>query len=89
MHPLSRNAVLALIGVTLVLHTTEEYLTFPAFLWSSSRLQRCVPPPRGRRWGSDGLWGWARDASKKLLFDLIRRERALVTSPLCHGLCGF
>ena len=34
MHSLSRNAVLALIGLTLVLHTTEEYLTFPAFLSS-------------------------------------------------------
>ena len=34
MHLLSRNAVLALIGLTLVLHTTEEYLTFPAFLAS-------------------------------------------------------
>jgi hypothetical protein len=34
MHSLSRNAVLALIGLTLVLHTTEEYLTFPAFLLS-------------------------------------------------------
>ena len=45
MHSLSRNAVLALIGVTLVLHTTEEYLTFPAFLWSSSRLQRWLPTP--------------------------------------------
>jgi hypothetical protein len=45
MHSLSRNAVLALIGVTLVLHTTEEYLTFPAFLWSSTRLPRWLPAP--------------------------------------------
>jgi hypothetical protein len=45
MHSLSRNAVLALIGVTLVLHTTEEYLTFPSFLWSSSRLERWLPTP--------------------------------------------
>ncbi len=45
MHFLSRKAVLALIGITLLLHTTEEYLTFPAFLWSPSRLQRWLPPP--------------------------------------------
>ena len=30
MHSLSRNAVLVLIGVSLVLHDTEEYFTFPA-----------------------------------------------------------
>jgi hypothetical protein len=41
----SRNAVLALIGVSLVLHTTEEYLTFPACLWSRSRLERWLPRP--------------------------------------------
>lgn len=34
VHSLSRNAVLALVGLTLVLHDTEEYLTFPAFLSS-------------------------------------------------------
>ena len=45
MRSLSRNAVLALIGVTLVLHTTEEYLTFPAYLSSASRLPRLPPPP--------------------------------------------
>lgn len=45
MHSLSRNAVLALIGATLVLHTTEEYLSFPSFLWSPSRLQRWLPTP--------------------------------------------
>ena len=45
MNFLSRNAVLVLIGVTLVLHTTEEYLTFPAFLWSSTRLSRWLPTP--------------------------------------------
>ncbi len=46
MHSLSRNAVLALIGVTLVLHTAEEYLTFPNFLSSPSGLPRWLPPPR-------------------------------------------
>ncbi len=45
MHSLSRNAVLALIGVTLVLHTAEEYLTFPGFLSSPSGLPRWLPPP--------------------------------------------
>ena len=45
MPSLSRNAVFALIGLTLVLHTTEEYLTFPAFLSSSGRLPRWLPPP--------------------------------------------
>ncbi len=45
MHSISRNAVLVLIGTTLVLHTTEEYLSFPAFLWSPSRLQRWLPTP--------------------------------------------
>jgi len=45
MHSLSRNAVLALIGVTLVLHTAEEYLTFPGFLMSASRMPRWLPPP--------------------------------------------
>jgi len=37
--------VLALIGVTLVLHTTEEYLTFPAYLPPASRLPRLLPLP--------------------------------------------
>ena len=32
MRPLSRNGVLVLIGLTLVLHTAEEYVTFPRFL---------------------------------------------------------
>src|SRR5271166_4547516 len=45
MPSLSRNAVLALIGLTLVLHTTEEYLTFPAYLPPASRLPRLLPPP--------------------------------------------
>ena len=33
-HLVSRNAVLALVGLTLVLHNSAEYLTFPAFLSS-------------------------------------------------------
>jgi hypothetical protein len=45
MPALSRNTVLALIGATLVLHTTEEYLTFPAYLSSPNRLLRLLPPP--------------------------------------------
>jgi hypothetical protein len=45
MHSPSRNAVLALIGVSLVLHDTEEYFTFPAFFRSSSRLLRWLPTP--------------------------------------------
>jgi hypothetical protein len=45
MYSPSRNAVLVLIGVTLILHTTEEYLTFPAFFRSSSRLLRWLPTP--------------------------------------------
>jgi hypothetical protein len=45
MHFLSRNAVLALIGATLVLHTIEEFFMFPTYLWSSSRLQRWLPTP--------------------------------------------
>lgn len=45
MHSLSRNAVLVLIGVSLVLHNTEEYLTFPAFFRSSSRVLRRLPTP--------------------------------------------
>ena len=45
MPALSRNTVLALIGATLVLHTTEEYLTFPAYLSSADRLLRLLPPP--------------------------------------------
>jgi hypothetical protein len=41
----SRNAVLALIGLTLVLHDTEEFFTFPRF-WSSSvgQLPRWLSP---------------------------------------------
>lgn len=46
MRSLSRNAVLALIGVTLVLHSAEEYWTFPQFLSSASQLPRWLPPPR-------------------------------------------
>lgn len=45
MHSLSRNAVLVLVGATLVLHTAEEYLTFPAFLSSPSRFSRWLPTP--------------------------------------------
>jgi hypothetical protein len=41
----SRNALLALIGATLVLHTIEEYLTFPSFLRSPGRLERWLPSP--------------------------------------------
>ena len=37
--------MLALIGVTLVLHTAEEYLAFPSYLSSASRLSRWLPPP--------------------------------------------
>ncbi len=45
MPPPSRKTVLILIGVTLALHNTEEYLTFPAFFRSSSRLLRWLPTP--------------------------------------------
>jgi len=45
MPALSRNSVLALIGATLVLHTTEEYLTFPGYLSSANRLLRLLSPP--------------------------------------------
>ena len=45
MRSLSRNSVLALIGVTLALHTAEEYLTFPAYLSSAQRLPWLLPPP--------------------------------------------
>jgi hypothetical protein len=45
MYSPSRNAVLVLIGVSLVLHDTEEYLTFPAFFRSSSRLLHWLPAP--------------------------------------------
>jgi hypothetical protein len=45
MPALSRNTVLALIGATLVLHTTEEYLTFPGYLSSANRLLRLLSPP--------------------------------------------
>lgn len=46
MSSLSRNAVPALIGITLVLHTAEEYVAFPRFLSAPSRLPSCLPPPR-------------------------------------------
>jgi hypothetical protein len=46
MASLSRNAVLALIGITLVLHTAEEYVSFPAFLSAPGRLPAWLPPPR-------------------------------------------
>src|ERR1700753_1627914 len=46
MSSLSRNAVLALIGMTLVLHTAEEYVFFPPFLSAPSRLPPWLPPPR-------------------------------------------
>jgi len=36
--------MLTLIGVTLVLHNAEEYLTFPGFLSSANRLPRWLPP---------------------------------------------
>ena len=45
MRALSRNTVLALIGVTLVLHTAEEYLTFPLFLSSAWPFPQWLPPP--------------------------------------------
>jgi hypothetical protein len=45
MHSPSRNAVLVLIGVSLVLHNTEEYLTFAAFFRSSGRLLHWLPAP--------------------------------------------
>ncbi len=45
MHSLSRNAVLALVGASLVLHNTEEYVTFPAFLRSLSPLPQWLPQP--------------------------------------------
>lgn len=45
MPALSRNAVLILIGLTLALHNTEEYLTFPPFFRSSSRLLQWLPAP--------------------------------------------
>lgn len=41
----SRNAVLVLIGISLVLHNTEEYFAFPSFFRSSSRLLRWLPAP--------------------------------------------
>src|SRR3974377_1978468 len=47
MQSLSRKAVLTLIGLTLVLHTAEEYLAIPAFSSASdSRLSRWLTPPR-------------------------------------------
>ena len=46
MGSLSRNAVLAMVGLTLVLHTIEEYLTFPAFLLRpDERTLRWLPRP--------------------------------------------
>jgi len=45
MPSLSRNAVLALIGVTLVLHDAEEYFAFPTFLSAPGRFPRWLPPP--------------------------------------------
>ncbi len=45
MHSPSRNLVLALIGVSLVLHDTEEYFTFPAFFRSQNRLLHWLPTP--------------------------------------------
>ena len=45
MQSLSRNTVLALIGVTLVLHTAEEYLTILLFLSSAWPFPRWLPPP--------------------------------------------
>ncbi|HEY1731365.1 MAG TPA: HXXEE domain-containing protein [Terriglobales bacterium] len=45
MHSPSRNAVLILIGASLVLHITEEYVTYPAFFRSSSRLLHWLPTP--------------------------------------------
>ena len=39
---LSRNALLALVGLTLVLHDAEEYLTFPGFFASPGRLSGCL-----------------------------------------------
>lgn len=45
MHSPSRKTVLALIGLSLVLHDTEEYFTFPAFFRSSSRLLHWLPTP--------------------------------------------
>ena len=41
----SRNAILILIGVTLVLHNTEEYFAFPIFFRSPSRLPQWLPTP--------------------------------------------
>jgi hypothetical protein len=41
-----RNAVLALIGITLVLHAAEEYVSLPFFLSPPSRLPPWLPPPR-------------------------------------------
>ena len=41
---LSRNAVLSLIGLSLILHSAEEYLTFPSFLASiGTRLPAWFP----------------------------------------------
>ena len=43
---LSRNAVLALIAVTLAIHDAEEYFAFPLFLRSLGRqLSRWLPAP--------------------------------------------
>ena len=45
MHPPSRNAVLILIGLSLVLHSSEEYFAFPIFFRSPSRLLQWLPTP--------------------------------------------
>lgn len=42
LYSLSRNIVLALIGVTLAMCTSEEYFTFPDFLRSASRFDGCL-----------------------------------------------
>jgi hypothetical protein len=44
MHSRSRNPVLTLVGVTLVLHCAEEYLTFPAFFSSPDAMPHWLHP---------------------------------------------
>lgn len=46
MYSPSRNTVMVLIGITPMLHNTEEYLTFPGFFRSPSRLLQWLPAPR-------------------------------------------
>lgn len=46
MPSLSRNAVLILIGLTLVLHTAEEYLTFPGDSLPVGHFSGWLAPPR-------------------------------------------